>query len=82
MHKLQCVMMCVNQKEFKRIHWCSMREIRPRKMIKKDQKFKKLRARKTKRNMKCKQIIAVQYVLQVTLVKGLCRGASRVMYIL
>ena len=55
MHKLQCVMMCVNQKEFKRIHWCSMREIRPRKMIKEDQKFKKLRARKTKRNMKCKQ---------------------------
>ena len=54
MHKLQCVMMCVNQKEFKRIHWCSMREIRPRKMIKEDQKFKKLRARKTKRNMKCK----------------------------
>ena len=52
MHKLQCVMMCVNQKEFKRIHWCSMREIRPRKMIKEDQKFKKLRARKTKRNMK------------------------------
>ena len=58
MHKLQCVMMCVNQKEFKRIHWCSMREIRPRKMIKKYQKFKKLRARKTKRNMKCKIVIS------------------------
>ena len=25
-------------------------------MIKEDQKFKKLRARKTKRNMKCKQL--------------------------